>query len=65
MTTTRSISGEAHNKKIGMRLDELEALIKDARQAGATGNELVFVTTVGFLNPRVKTATINTAQGAS
>ena len=62
MATTRSVEAEARNKKVGMRLDELEAFLRDAQLAGATGDEVVEVTTVGLIKPRIKTATVRTKQ---
>jgi hypothetical protein len=58
MPTNRTLSSEADNKKQGMRLDELAALVQDAMRAGASGSELVEVTTVGWTSPRIKSATV-------
>ena len=49
---------EANNPKTGMTLNELADFVESARAAGATGQEVPVVTTVGVLKPRIKTAKV-------
>lgn len=49
---------EASDPKTGMTLDELAELISSARHAGASGDDVLVITTVGILNPRIKTARV-------
>lgn len=57
MAMSRTINAEANNKA-GMTLDELAAVVQTAMKAGAAGDEVVEITTLGWARPRIKTAKV-------
>lgn len=58
-------TAEAADKKGGMTLDELAGLVQAAMKAGASGSEVIEVTTVGLLRPRIRKATVHIAVSAN
>lgn len=58
MSLTRTMDVAAHDRKRGMTLAEMEWLIQRAKEAGATGSEVLMVTTVGWPTVRVKTVKV-------
>jgi hypothetical protein len=51
-------SAVAADPKTGMTLDEISELITAARDAGCSGEDVLTVTTTGFIKPRIKTAQV-------
>lgn len=60
--TARKIVAEAADPRTGMTLDELGELVGRAMKLGATGREVVEVTTAGIVHPRIKTAKVTIGQ---